>query len=200
MEGYYDRAQSLCLQIMSALEIGLGLPPNTLVERCVPSASELRLNRYPAVTIAQLRKGDTARIWPHTDFGLITLLLQDNAGGLEVEDQTEPGRYIPVPPEDSYEIIVNISDTFERWVNGVIKAGVHQVTVPHDRKEVEHGLLKERWSVAHLFKAHRQAMVGPLKQFVTAERPAKFDDITALQFQKRRTGLIYSVEQVTVKA
>ncbi|THC88580.1 hypothetical protein EYZ11_011971 [Aspergillus tanneri] len=196
MESYYARGQSFCLDLMEALEIGLELPKDTLRSMCVPDGSELRLLHYPEIPAAELRTGDTARIWPHTDFGLITLLFQDGVGGLEVEDPLRQGHYIEVAREQPNEMIVNVSATFERWMNGVIKAAVHRVNITPEGKDVEDAVVPERWSAAYFFKAHKMAHAGPLPAFVTPERPALYDNITALQFQQRRTGLVYSGQQL----
>ena len=192
MQDYYVRMQTTSLQVIRALELGLGLSGGALEQRCEAGASELRLNYYPAISFQRLQQGDTARIWPHTDFGIITLLFQNGTGGLEIEDRTRSDAWMPVMTSSTSELVVNISDTLERWTNGVLKAGLHRVSTPPGPKEDEEGFLKERWSVAYFLKARREVSVGPLPQFVEAGRPAAYRDITALQYQKQRTSLVYT--------
>lgn len=175
---------------MEACEIGMRLPPGTLVQRCTPAASELRLNYYPAVSLQRLREGHTKRGWPHTDFGIITLLFQDAAGGLEIEDRTLPDTFEPLIRDSPSEMAINISDTFERWTNGTLRAGVHQVTLPAKMKSQKDGLLPHRRSAVFFFKAHRDVSVGPLPQFVNADQPAKYEEMTALQFHQLMTGVL----------
>lgn len=183
------------------------------MDRCRKDASELRLNRYPPVSLARLADGRVKRTWPHTDFGIITLLFQDDVGGLELEDRRTPGTFVPVapaPPGGPSEMVVNISDTFQRWTNGVIRAGVHQVAPPPAYKAralAVHGngnghangsghangggVLPERHSCVFFAKASRDTSAGPLPQFVSDEHPAQYDEITALEFQQRMTSQLY---------
>ncbi|EKG12019.1 Major facilitator superfamily [Macrophomina phaseolina MS6] len=194
MEQYFELCQKVSLQVMSALELGLHLPTGALVNRCIPAASELRLNHYPSVSIEKLNEGKTKRTWPHTDFGIITLLFQDSVGGLELEDRKEPGTFAPVlPAADGHpsELVINISDTCQRLTNDVIRAGVHRVSLPAEMKDRTEGILPERYSSVFFFKASRDTNVGPLPQFVTEDRPAVYKDMTALQFHKQMTKILY---------
>ncbi|KAI1851281.1 hypothetical protein JX265_012306 [Neoarthrinium moseri] len=76
----------------------------------------------------------------HTDFGIITLLLQDDHPGLEVLDE-ETGAWVGVPPqEDVY--IVNIADMMSMLTAGDYKSSVHRV-----RNQGE----EDRYSVVFFF-------------------------------------------------
>jgi isopenicillin N synthase-like dioxygenase len=194
MEATYNSCQEISLQIMAAVEVGLHIDAGRLVDRCIPAASEIRMNHYPRISLEALADGRVKRTWPHTDFGIITLLFQDGIGGLELEDRTRPGTFVPVTPTSpgqQSEMIVNISDTFQRWTNGVIRAGLHQVSSPPAFKADKDGVLPERHSCVFFFKASRDTSVGPLPEFVSDERPAQYDEITALEFQQRMTKELY---------
>lgn len=190
MEKIYGICQQFCLQIMEACEIGMHLPPGTLIRRCVPATSELRLNYYPAVSIQRLQEGRTKRGWPHTDFGIITLLFQDAVGGLEIENRSQPDTFEPLIRDSPSEIAINVSDTFQRWTNGTLRAGVHQVTVPSTMKVKPEAMVPQRRSAVFFFKAHRDVSVGPLAEFVSPNRPAKYEEMTALQFHQQMTGVL----------
>jgi isopenicillin N synthase-like dioxygenase len=46
------------------------------------------------------------------------MLFQDDCGGLEVEDITAPGSYIPATPIKN-AIVMNVGDLLQRWSNGM---------------------------------------------------------------------------------
>lgn len=203
MTNGYDLLQRKSLEIIGAMELGLGLPPGTFANRCKPDTSEFRILHYPQISLKTLHDGKVKRAWPHTDFGIITLLFQDSVGGLELQDRSHPTNFIPVLPAPSgapSEMVVNISDMLQRWTNNVIKAGVHQVSVPHSFKSngseradsPTEGVIPVRHSVIFFFKPHRETSAGPLPEFVTEDNPAAYDEITALEYQKRRTQILYS--------
>ncbi|KAI1186304.1 oxidoreductase [Nemania serpens] len=194
IEETYAKCQEVSMKIMAAMEVGLGLQAGQLTELCKDAASEIRMNHYPSISIEKLLDGRVKRTWPHTDFGIVTLLFQDQVGGLELEDRCNPGTFLPVAPPGpgkNGEIVVNISNTFERWTNNVIRAGVHQVTVPPGYKEATEGSVPPRHSCVFFFKASRDTSVGPLQHFVTPDMPAQYDDITALQYQQQMTQVLY---------
>lgn len=179
------------MRIMEACEVGLDIPPGSITEMCKPDASELRMLYYPEVSIKTLRSGLVKRAWPHTDFGIITLLFQDGLGGLELEDRRKDFTFVPVVTKRRNEMVVNLSDTFGRWSNATMPPGVHQVNIPPSLLEASEGVVPERYSSVFFFKAHRRASVGPLAPFVTPETPARYPDITALEFHRQMTKILY---------
>lgn len=193
-ERFYHECQQLCIDIMAACEQGCHIPPGTLMERCKPAASELRYNYYPPVTLGRLYEGRTRRGWPHTDFGLITLLFQDMQGGLQYQNRDQPDQFLPLQRETAEEIAVNVSDTLQRWSNDTILAGIHQVWLPPnlspEELDTHSHTLPERRSTVFFFKAHRDANVGALSPFINEAQPSRYDNITALEFHKRMTGLL----------
>lgn len=79
--------------------------------------NQLRLLHYPPIPAAQLESESSARMPPHSDWGSITMLFQDDCGGLEVENQHVPGEFIKVTPLKN-AIVMNIGDLLMRWSNG----------------------------------------------------------------------------------
>jgi hypothetical protein len=50
------------------------------------------LSKY-SVPAQALKNGELARIGAHSDFGSLTMLFQDDVGGLEIEDPNSPGEF-----------------------------------------------------------------------------------------------------------
>ena len=63
----------------------------------------------------------------HFDSGLITLLYQDNVGGLEVQRPSD-GKWIPIAPQDDV-FVINTGRAMERITNGVAHATKHRVRI-----------------------------------------------------------------------
>ncbi|KAJ6180404.1 Oxoglutarate/iron-dependent dioxygenase [Penicillium mononematosum] len=196
MEDFYRECDSVCLTLMEALEVTWGIDDGSLVARCIPSATDLRLTHDPTIPADEIKSGGTRRIAPHTDFGPITLLFHDSTGGLEIEDRANPkgNTFVPLPPTDTTEMIVNVGDTRTRWTNGNITGGIHQVTTPESMKGESSLVIPPRMSMAYLFKAESNTSVGPLPKFVSKE-PAKYPEITAFEFQQWKNSIMYNVEE-----
>lgn len=98
---YFETMDALQLRLMKYVAVGLGVDPSYLVERCDKHHENLRLLHYPATHASGIRGN------AHTDFGTITLLVQDQVGGLKV--QRTDGTWIDVEPTEN-SIIVNVGD------------------------------------------------------------------------------------------
>jgi isopenicillin N synthase-like dioxygenase len=175
--------------------MGLNIPAIALLDRCMPDRSEARFNFYPESSVEALSSGKNERIWPHTDFGVLTLLFQDGVGGLELEDRLNGRKFVPVTtcsPGASTELIVNTGDCPQRWTNNVIRAGLHRVIVPPDLKRFTSGVVPQRISCPFFLEADYEKSVGPLAQFVSEDYPALFDEITSIQYHRLRVEKEYS--------
>ncbi|KAM3426609.1 hypothetical protein NHJ13734_009356 [Beauveria thailandica] len=66
---------------------------------------------------------------PHTDFGSMTLLLQDMVGGLQVKHGEDA--WIDMKPNRG-AYVVNIGDMLHKWTKGEYKSTVHRVLSPKE--------------------------------------------------------------------
>ncbi|STX51001.1 flavanone 3-dioxygenase [Legionella busanensis] len=111
----------------------------------------LRLQYYPAQP--DVIPEDQYGIAPHTDYGFLTLLVQDNVGGLQVLSPEGDGRWIDVPPLEG-GIIVNTGDMLRRVSNDTIISTPHRVINTSGR---------ERYSIPFFFEPNMHSMISPIK-------------------------------------
>jgi isopenicillin N synthase-like dioxygenase len=106
--------------VLAALARSLGLPgPHFLPESEVPYVL-LKLIHYQALPDSTPRSG----VAPHVDFSWITLLLQDDAGGLEIRGRD--GSWTPFPPV-SGTLLINVGEILEFATGGYFCAAPHRV-------------------------------------------------------------------------
>ncbi|MCJ1226782.1 hypothetical protein MMC12_003436 [Toensbergia leucococca] len=198
METLFEAFHSIHMNILHSLELSLQLPPSRLSSLCSNNHTELRLTHYPPIDVSRLKDGKTSRISEHTDFGSVTLLLQDSTGGLEVEDQSLDGSFIPIESKDKTEMVVNIGDTLQRWTNDTLRSANHRVTIPVGMKERSQGTIPPRLSVAFFGKANRDASLRCLPEFAHLRTPLFDEDVTALDYNQRMVEKTYPLESTTV--
>jgi isopenicillin N synthase-like dioxygenase len=87
----------------------------------------VKLIRYPGRDLTASDQG----VGAHKDSGLLSLLLQDTQGGLQVETA---GGWIDVEPQDG-TLVVNIGELLELASDGYLRATLHRVIVPPAGRE-----------------------------------------------------------------
>ena len=158
------------------------------MNRFTTKVDEVCLNHYSPLSTEKLSDGKHQRALPHTDFGMLKLLFQDEAGGLEVEDRSNARSFIPIQRESSTEISGYVSDTLEHMTNKHLRAGIHQVVTPIGINDRASGVLPERYSIACFLKADRETNIGPLQKYKKKETPRYHEDMTALNLHRKRLG------------
>ena len=111
---YYKAVMALGLRILECLAIGLDADPSIFTRAYDRPLGRGQLVYYPAIGEADIRArrfGAAA----HTDFGVLTILQQDNLGGLQVLKRS--GDWIEAMPIEG-TFVCNIGDLLERWTNG----------------------------------------------------------------------------------
>ncbi|EEF43741.1 gibberellin 2-beta-dioxygenase 6 [Ricinus communis] len=125
----------------------LGHPRAVFEEICHESNCFLRLNRYPSCPISPEMFG----LVPHTDSDFLTILYQDEVGGLQL---MKDSKWVAVKPNPE-ALIVNIGDLFQAWSNDIYKSVEHKV--------MANGKM-ERYSVAYFLCPSYDSLIGSCKE------------------------------------
>ncbi|MCC5958047.1 MAG: isopenicillin N synthase family oxygenase [Rhodobacteraceae bacterium] len=164
MERYFDEMQVLGARLMQGLALSLNLPQDHFAPFCQSPMANLRLIHYPPQPANPLpgEKGCGA----HTDWGALTLLMQDDVGGLQVWDET--AGWVDAPPvADSY--IVNLGDMIARWTNDRYRSTLHRVVNLSGR---------ERYSVPFFFSGNPDEPVTCLPGCASESDPPRYAPTT----------------------
>ena len=111
---------------------------------------------------------------PHTDYGLITLLATDGVAGLEVRPRDGEWTMVEAPARS---LIVNLGDMLARWTNDRYVSTPHRVSAPAS---------SDRYSVPFFVNPDPATTVSCLPACVTAERPCRYEPVTAAEFLAQR--------------
>ena len=119
----YDRAMhEFCLRFLRPLALALALPVDWFLPYFQQPTTFLRLLHYPPQ--AANADDDAFGSAPHTDYGFVTVLAQDDRGGLEV--RRRDGTWLPAQPIPG-AWVVNVADMLARWTNGRWQSTPHRV-------------------------------------------------------------------------
>jgi isopenicillin N synthase-like dioxygenase len=153
VEAYYSAVYELTLKVLDMIACALPYDVKELFARFTDPAlvaAPLRLLHYPpARRTTQRQLGSSA----HTDFGAITLLMQDGNPGLQVQNHNT-GEWMPVP-STRYAYVVNVGDMLQMWTGGLLKSSVHRVINRDDR---------DRYSVVFFFDGNLDCPLLPLDE------------------------------------
>lgn len=145
-------------RVLAALARSLDLPASYFAEHLTRRPTNLfRIFHYPVPA-----RGDEGAwgVGEHTDYGLLTLLKQDDRGGLEVKT---PSGWIDAPPLPG-TFVVNLGDMLDRLTGGLYRSTPHRV---------RNASGKSRYSWPFFLDPAFDATIAPLPGF--AVRPADVD-------------------------
>lgn len=166
---------ALSVRISVLLAQSLGLPTEHVQSLAEQHSSFTRLNHYPvedSLALSTAPPTGPFGISHHTDAGVITLLVQDAVGGLQMQHR---GQWIDVEAQP-HTLTVNIGDMFQVWTNDRIRAPVHRVLASTAR---------ERYSIAYFLNPGAQSVIAPLPQRGSQEQ-AHYDPIHWSEFRGLR--------------
>ncbi|XP_028765875.1 probable 2-oxoglutarate-dependent dioxygenase At5g05600 [Neltuma alba] len=176
----------LATRLMELIAMSLGLPPRRFEDFFKDHTSSGRINRYPPCPTPELALG----VGPHKDPGVLTILAQDEVGGLEVKRKSD-GQWVAVKPTPN-AFIINLGDVLQVWTNGEYESVEHRVMV---------NSVKERYSVPFFLNPSHYIMVKPLEELTGEQNPAKYRPYNWGKFaltRKRSNFMKLQVENIQI--
>ena len=179
MEAYLVALDALAVDMMRILALSLELARGHFDAMMREPMPVLRLIHYPPhpadARTNQLGAG------AHTDWSALTFLLQDDAGGLEVQNVV--GDWVAAPPVPG-SFVVNLGDMVERWTNGLYRSTMHRV--------LNRARGRSRYSVPYFSNPDFNARVECLPTCTDAAHPPRYAPCTAGQHLKESFELSYA--------
>jgi isopenicillin N synthase-like dioxygenase len=179
IDGYFNSMWALAENIVRVLCKTLNLQDDWVSEFVETPIAILRLLHYPPQppNASELERG----IGAHTDFGAVTILLQDMVGGLQVWDR-QATEWVDVKPV-SGALVVNLGNLMMRWTNDRYISNLHRVINKSG---------KERYSVPFFFSGNPDFLVECFKECQDPQLGAKHPPITVSDWIQGRYADTYS--------
>lgn len=166
MDEYAAAMRKLGDLLLELVARSLDLPDGWFKPFFQSNGGKLRMIKYPPqpenAQFNQLGAG------AHTDWGAITILAQDDIGGLEVRNVA--GEWIQARPIPG-AYVINIGDLMARWTNGLYNSNFHRVKNNNSERD--------RYSIPFFYDADPTAVIEAIPTCVTPENPAQYPTCTA---------------------
>ncbi|KAF6135241.1 hypothetical protein GIB67_035312 [Kingdonia uniflora] len=158
---YSDQMNVLAMKLLGMISESLGLPTSSVEDAVGEVYQNITISYYPTCPQPKLTLGLQA----HSDFGAITLLIQDDVGGLQV---LKDGEWLTAHPV-SDAIVVILADQVEIITNGQYKSAEHRaITNAH----------RARLSVATFHDPAKSKKIFPTEKLINKKNPARYKEVT----------------------
>ena len=129
---YMAAMTRLAHAMMKGISASLALSEDYFLEHYTRVPLTLfRIFHYPVAATSEAQVSDWG-VGEHTDYGLLTILKQDDAGGLEI--RTKNGWINAAPVDGAF--VCNVGDMLELLTRGVYRSTAHRVRISCDQDRV----------------------------------------------------------------
>ncbi len=163
MEEYHRAMSALGHRMLPLFDTALKLPDGFFEAHYQRPMASIRALHYPPAP--KDLPPDQFGAAPHSDFGFITILAQDDVGGLQVA--TRDGEWIDAPNLPGV-FMVNIGDMLMRWTNDRFRSTLHRVKNAPGR---------DRYSLPFFFDPQFETEVACLPSCCDADHPPVYPPV-----------------------
>jgi isopenicillin N synthase-like dioxygenase len=175
--GYMDVAVRAGHALLEAVGMSLGLEPQYFARTYTAEPTILfRIFHYPAVTPDEQSRTGSWGVGEHTDYGLLTLLAQDENGGLQVRSTRG---WIEAPPVAG-ALVCNIGDMLDRLTGGWYRSTPHRVRNTSGRDRLSFPLFFDPDFAAEIKPLPRQSRLDAARS--AAETAERWDGVSVHRF------------------
>ncbi|MBU8539387.1 isopenicillin N synthase family dioxygenase [Falsiroseomonas tokyonensis] len=178
---YQAAMEDFCRRLLRPIALALNLPGDYLLPWFEKPTTFLRLLHYPPQPPDSA--DDEFGSAPHTDYGFITVLVQDMSGGLEV--RRADGVWLKATPIPG-SFVVNVGDMLARWTNG------RWQSTPHRVKNLSGG---DRYSCPYFFDMDMGSEVACLPSCTDAANPPRHPPVLYGDYLLERLNKNYAYRQ-----
>lgn len=176
---YHHVMMALSARLVSLTAEGLGLSADFFDTAMKNPVGNLRLLHYPP----SAQTTENGGCGEHTDYGFMTILAQDDVGGLQIEDSD--GQWLDIAPHPA-AFVVNLGDLLTHWTGGRYKARKHRVIS---------GLKRDRYSIPFFLDPNVDADVMVVPTCTAETSAAAYPPINAGQYLQSRFDATFVYRQ-----
>ena len=189
---FYETCYELEVRLLEAVSIGLGVETDYLTSFHKEKDNQIRLLHYPSVDAELFESGRAECIGAHSDFGTMTILFQDEVGGLMVEDMHEKEKFVEAPFIPG-TVVVNVGDFLMRWSNDQLKSTIHTVRTPpvKDSSVSKVRMTEDRYSIPYFIVADRDKVIDCIPSCHGPQTPKKYEPISCSEYIDMRMNALY---------
>jgi isopenicillin N synthase-like dioxygenase len=164
IDAYRAELERVSRAVIRLIAMALDLPASALDRYFARPTTFLRLLHYPPHPVEAA--DDQFGAAPHTDYGIITLLAQDDSGGLQVRRRDANGDrgWIDAAPLPG-SFVLNVADMLARWTNDRF------VSTPHRVVNRSGG---DRYSLPYFFDTAMDAVIECLPTCTGPSNPPRY--------------------------